>query len=101
MKNKILSYDHVSGIHDLIVHNYGPEHFFATVHVEVPSDIDVMVGHDIIDNIENDIKKEMGIDLTIHYDPIVVNNEHVTELKEMTENIVKGINPESAYTISV
>lgn len=94
MKNKILSYDHVSGIHDLIVHNYGPEHFFATVHVEVPSDIDVMVGHDIIDNIENDIKKEMGIDLTIHYDPIVVNNERVTELKEMTENIVKGINPE-------
>lgn len=94
IKNRILSYDHVSGIHDLIVHNYGPEHFFATVHVEVPSDIDVMVGHDIIDNIENDIKKEMGIDLTIHYDPLVVNNKRVTELKEMTEDIVKGINPE-------
>ena len=53
-----------------------------------------MVGHDIIDNIENDIKKEIGIDLTIHYDPIVVNDERVNELKEMTDNIVKNINPE-------
>lgn len=94
MKNKIMSYDHVSGIHDLIMHNYGPDHFFATVHVEIPADIDVMVGHDIIDNIENDIKKEMGIDLTIHYDPLVVNNERVTELREMTVEIVKGISPD-------
>ena len=84
----------VDEIHDLIVHNYGPEHYFATVHVEIPADIDVMVGHDIIDNIENDIKKEIGIDLTIHYDPIVVNDERVNELKEMTDNIVKNINPE-------
>ena len=94
IKNKILSYDHVSGIHDLIMHNYGPDHFFATVHVEIPSDIDVMIGHDIIDNIENDIKREMGIDLTIHYDPLVVNNERVEELRQMTENIVKGISPD-------
>ena len=94
LKNKILSYDHVSGIHDLIMHNYGPDSFFATVHVEIPSDIDVMVGHDIIDHIENDIKKEMGIELTIHYDPLAVNNERVTELREMTEKIVKNINPE-------
>lgn len=94
IKNKILSYDHISGIHDLIMHNYGPDHFFATVHVEIPSDIDVMVGHDIIDNIENDIKREMGIDLTIHYDPLVVNNERVEELRQMTEKIVKGISPD-------
>ncbi len=94
LKNKILSYDHVSGIHDLIMHNYGPDSFFATVHVEIPSDIDVMVGHDIIDHIENDIKKEMGIELTIHYDPLAVNNERVTELREMTEKIVKNLNPE-------
>lgn len=94
IENKILSYDHVSGIHDLIMHNYGPDHFFATVHVEIPSDIDAMIGHEIIDNIENDIKKEMGIDLTIHYDPLVVNNERVEELRQMTENIVKGISPD-------
>lgn len=94
IKKRIMSYDHVSGIHDLIIHNYGPDHFFATVHVEIPADIDVMVGHDTIDNIENDIKKELGIDLTIHYDPLVVNNERVTELKELTESVVKGISEE-------
>lgn len=94
LKAKILSYDHVSGIHDLIMHNYGPDQFFATVHVEIPSDIDVMVGHDIIDNIENDIKKQMGIDLTIHYDPLVVNDERVNELKKMVLEIVNSINSE-------
>lgn len=94
LKEKILSYDHVSGIHDLIVHSYGPGRDFATVHVEMPSDLNVMVGHNIIDDIENDVKKEMGIDLTIHYDPIEVNNERVTELKEITENVVRKVNPE-------
>ncbi len=94
LKKKILSYDHVSGIHDLIVHSYGPGREFATVHVEMPSDLNVMVGHNIIDDIENDVKKEMGIDLTIHYDPIEVNNERVTELKEITENVVRKVNPE-------
>ena len=94
LKKKILSYDHVSGIHDMIVHSYGPGREFATVHVEMPSDLNVMVGHNIIDDIENDVKKEMGIDLTIHYDPIEVNNERVTELKEITENVVRKVNPE-------
>lgn len=91
LKTKILSYDHVSGIHDLIMHNYGPDHYFATVHVEMPCDLDVMVGHDIIDNIENDIKREMDIDLTIHYDPLMVNNDRVNELKSMTIGIVSKI----------
>lgn len=94
LKKKILSYDHVSGIHDLIVHSYGPGRDFATVHVEMPSDLNVMVGHNIIDDIENDVKKEMGIYLTIHYDPIEVNNERVTELKEITESVVRKVNPE-------
>lgn len=94
LKKKILSYDHVSGIHDLIVHSYGPGRDFATVHVEMPSDLNVMVGHNIIDDIENDVKKEMGIDLAIHYDPIEVNNERVTELKEITESVVRKVNPE-------
>lgn len=91
LKTKILSYDHVNGIHDLIMHNYGPDHYFATVHVEMPCDLDVMVGHDIIDNIENDIKREMDIDLTIHYDPLMVNNDRVNELKSMTIGIVSKI----------
>ena len=94
IEKKILSYDHVSGIHDLIVHSYGPGQVFATVHVEMPSDLDVMIGHNIIDNIEKEVGAEMGIELTVHYDPLEVNNERVTELKELTLRVVKGISEE-------
>lgn len=92
LKQRILSYDGITGIHDLIVHNYGPDTFFATVHAELPSDVDVMVGHDIIDNIENDVKREMGIDLTIHYDPLAVNDERVNELKSVVVDIIYSCN---------
>lgn len=91
LEEKILSYENVTGIHDLILHNYGPDRFFGSVHVEMPSDIDVMISHDIIDNIERDIMREMGIQLIIHYDPIEVNNEKVANLKSIAENVVTRI----------
>ncbi len=91
LEEKIMSYEHVAGIHDLILHNYGPDRFFGSVHAEMPSDIDVMIGHDIIDNIERDIQLKMGIQLTIHYDPIEVNNKRVNELRYVAESAVKRI----------
>lgn len=91
LKERILSYSQITGIHDLIVHNYGPDTFFATVHAEIPADVDVMIGHDIIDNIENEVKKEMGIELTIHYDPLVVNDERVDELRQLVLKIIKEL----------
>ena len=91
LEKLVLSYDHVAGIHDLILHNYGPDRFFGSLHVEMPCDLDVMLGHDIIDNIEQDIQQKMGIQMTIHYDPIETNNERVTELKECCTEIIKGI----------
>jgi cation diffusion facilitator family transporter len=94
LENKILSYDHVSGIHDLMLHNYGPDRFFGSVHVEIPSDIDVMVGHDIIDNIEREVSAETGIQLIIHYDPVVVNNEKINALKEFAKSVVKSVGEE-------
>ena len=92
LEEKILSYEKVTGIHDLILHNYGPDKFFGSVHVEMPSDFDVLHSHDIIDNIERDIMQEFGIMFSIHYDPIEVNNERVTELKTIAETAVKRIN---------
>ena len=81
----------MTGIHDLILHNYGPDKFFGSVHVEMPSDFDVLYSHDIIDNIERDILSEFGIILSIHYDPVEVNNERVNELKTIAETAVKRI----------
>ncbi len=94
LESKILSYENVTGIHDLILHNYGPDKFFGSVHVEMPSDIDVMISHDIIDNIERDIFHESGIQLSIHYDPIEVNNARVQELKVIAAAAVRRISEE-------
>lgn len=94
LEAKILSYDHVTGIHDLILHNYGPDKFFGSVHVEMPSDFDVLYSHDIIDNIERDVMAEFGILLSIHYDPVEVNNARVNELKIIAESAVKRISEE-------
>lgn len=80
----IESYDYVTGTHDLMLHNYGPEKFFGSIHVEMPSNLDVMTAHDIIDNIENDIKTSLGIQMTVHYDPIQVNDERVNQLRDIT-----------------
>lgn len=91
MEKEIMSYDHVAGTHDLMLHNYGPDRFFGSIHVEMASKIDVMIAHDIIDNIEQDIYNKMGIQLTIHYDPIETDNERVAELKSLSNKIIKGI----------
>lgn len=87
----IRKYDGVLGLHDLVVHDYGPGHIFASVHVEVDSNVDILISHDLIDNIERDIAIDQGIHLVIHLDPIVVNDPYVNKLQFMTEQVVKGI----------
>ena len=79
---KLLSYEYVEGIHDLVIHNYGVHNDFVTVHVEIKSDMDIMKAHDLMDNIEKDFKDEKGIALTIHTDPIDVGNPKVEELQK-------------------
>jgi len=92
IKKKILSYEGVLGIHDLIVHNYGPAKTFITAHVEVDSTVDINLSHDIIDNIEHDFMKT-ELNLVIHMDPIDVKNPYVHELREKVTDIIKGIDP--------
>ena len=85
------SYEGVLGTHDLIVHNYGPGRSMASVHVEVPNNVDVEVSHEIIDRIERDIVKELGIFLVIHMDPIEVNNEQLDKAKQCVVMAVNEI----------
>ncbi len=81
--NRVVSeYPEVLGVHDLILHNYGPRHFIASFHAEVDGSGDVYVLHDIIDNIEKRIMSELNIMCTIHMDPIVTDDEQVSELRE-------------------
>ncbi len=88
----ILSFDKVVGIHDLIIHNYGSVKTFGSVHVEVPADEDVLLTHEIMDNIELEIKKKFGIELVAHCDPIETNNESVSQQKTMLIEIIRKIN---------
>lgn len=85
------SYEGILGSHDLIVHNYGPTRSLASVHAEVPNDVDVETSHEIIDQIERDAVKKLGLFLVIHMDPVEVKNERVSELKEQVETAVKTI----------
>lgn len=85
---KIKSYEGVLGIHDLVVHSYGANRYFVTVHVEIDADANVMHSHDLMDVIEADFLKD-GINLVIHMDPISVSDPETKELREQCEKIVE------------
>ncbi len=87
----IKGYEGVRGVHDLIVHNYGPNMWFASVHVEVSSSADVMESHDMIDNIERDMWTEHGVRLVIHMDPIEDDNQTLADTKKIVAEAVSSI----------
>ena len=84
----VLANDNFVGIHDLIVHNYGPGRSFASLHVEVPSDADIVACHEDIDACEKELHKSLGIEVVIHMDPRAVNDEQTNTTKE---NVIKAI----------
>lgn len=92
--DKINTYDSVLGLHDLAVHNYGVGKCFASVHVEISAEQDILISHDIIDNIERDFMKDMGIHMVIHLDPVVIEDETIRMLREQVVEIVKQISPD-------
>jgi cation diffusion facilitator family transporter len=91
VEKEILSYDGVIGIHDLIVHSYGPSKTFASVHAEVDAKGDILESHDMIDNIEREVCKKYGVELVIHMDPIVTDDEETNEAREIIKQIVEGV----------
>ncbi len=86
-------YDMISGIHDIMVHDYGPGRKIVSFHAEVPADGDICKVHDIIDQMEQDMLKKFNCITTIHMDPIVVNNEEINSMRKFTEKIVTDLNP--------
>ena len=89
----ILSYDNVLGVHDLMVHSYGPGSYFASAHIEMDAKINVLVCHDIMDTIERDFKEKHNIHLVVHLDPTVLDCEETNELKEVVRKILYDIDP--------
>ncbi len=91
MTAKILSYDGVIGVHDLVVHSYGANHCFVVAHVEVPADVEITKSHDVIDNIEHDFWNEMHIRLNIHMDPVDTENADLAVLKLRAQNALSAL----------
>ncbi len=84
-------YPDICGIHDMVVHNYGAGNTIASLHAEVDGSKDVYIIHDMIDNIEKRLYSELGVRATIHMDPIVTDDERVSELKALTLEAVKSV----------
>lgn len=91
------AYDGIEGTHDLIVHNYGPNQSMASIHAEVPRDVDIEISHEIIDKIEREVSKKLGILLVIHMDPVEVNDDRVLKTKAQVEEVIKGIDPALSF----
>ncbi len=90
LEKLVMSYDGIVGIHDLVLHSYGHSKVYGSLHAEVPADIDILHSHDTIDLIEREIKRQLGIEISIHMDPII-NDERTHELKDMVCEIVTEI----------
>lgn len=93
----VQSYDGVLGIHDLVYHSYGPNMNYVTLHCEVSREVDVMESHDMIDNIEHDVRVKLGVDLTIHMDPIEIHDELTNEVRGIVATILNEIDPVITY----
>ncbi|MBO5701117.1 MAG: cation transporter [Clostridia bacterium] len=94
IENIVYSYEGVEGIHDLIVHDYGPARTMISLHAEVPCDADLLKTHDMIDNIEKDLRERMGCDAVIHMDPIATNDELTKSVREKVASLVTCIDSE-------
>ena len=97
IKELVLSCEEVLNVHDLLIHDYGPGRRIASVHAEVPSDVDLVEIHDVIDNIEVQILEKTGILMCIHIDPIVLGDETVNRYKEMTREIIAELNDKYCF----
>ena len=93
IEQTVMSYPGVLGVHDLMVHDYGPGHQFASLHVEFPAETDPLTAHDVIDNIENDFLKKDRLQVTIHYDPIVTADASVGVLRARLKEHARQLDP--------
>lgn len=93
IESEILKYENVLGVHDLMVHSYGPDKYFASAHIEMDARLNVLVCHEIMDNIERDFANKYNIHLVVHLDPTVLDCEETNHFKELVRDILYDIDP--------
>lgn len=93
IKDLVMSHEEILGIHDMIVHDYGPGRIMTSLHAEVDAKGDIMEIHDLIDRIENEIQEQCSCQAVIHMDPILVNDPYTDELKEKVRKMIDELDP--------
>jgi cation diffusion facilitator family transporter len=89
IKAGVMSYDHINGVHDLVIHNYGPGRCMASIHAEIPCNISVVTIHEVIDKAEKELSKKLNIYLVIHMDPINTDSTEVNKVRVEIEALIK------------
>lgn len=97
LQKLVLSHDGIIGIHDIVLNSYGHSRVIGSLHAEVPADADLLTAHDTIDLVEREVREKLGIELSIHMDPIMVNDEETDRFRALVTETVKEI--ESDVTI--
>ena len=95
IRNIVMSHEGILGIHDLVVHDYGPGRVMISLHAEVPAEGDILELHDVIDNAEMALQKELGCEAVIHMDPVVTGDGITSELRSQVARLVRAIHPEA------
>ena len=95
IRNIVMSHEGILGIHDLVVHDYGPGRVMISLHAEVPAEGDILELHDVIDNAEMALQKELGCEAVIHMDPVVTGDGITSELRSQVARLVRTIHPEA------
>ena len=90
----ILKYEPIQGIHDLVIHDYGPGRRMMSVHAEVPDSADLMTVHDVIDHVERELKREFSMEAVIHMDPVQAGNPLVEQLRATVAEQARLVHPE-------
>ena len=93
LSEKLLSYDGIDGLHDIMVHNYGPGRVIASAHAEVRADSDIVAIHETIDRAEREVGAQMGILLTIHLDPVETDDELTGSVRAAMAQVITQVNP--------
>ena len=95
--DRIMAHPAILGVHDMMLHNYGPNKIFASAHVEVDSSKDIFETHDHIDNIEREVKENMNIDLVLHMDPVKVNDPETELYRAKVVEAIHQIDPKWGF----
>ena len=97
IENTVMNYNGIVGVHDLMVHDYGVGRMVISLHAEISSKTDIMLAHELIDLIEDDLREKYRCSVTIHMDPVVVDDKKADEVKKVVLDIIKNI--DSSLTI--